>query len=321
MFGVAAPARASMPMADAMDQAVCVIVNPSAHSDGAAQVTSDLNRHFAAAGIQVEIKLAKPGEQMTLEMEAAIARKPTTIVVGGGDGTLSAAATLLIDSEIALGILPLGTLNHFARDLHIPLDIEQAVATIAAAHCARVDVGAVNDRYFLNNASLGIYPRLVKKRELQQQWLGRGKWPAFAMAALAVLRRYPFVEVVLNIDGKSLARRTPFVFVGNNRYEMEGLRIGERARLDAGELSLYVANRTGRLGLLRLALRALLGHLNQAKDFDTVCAKHIEVRTRHALTHLATDGEIHLLETPLRFRVMPGALKVIVPKPETLAPR
>jgi diacylglycerol kinase family enzyme len=205
------------------------------------------------------------------------------------------------------------------RSTHVPLDLEGAVTTIAEGYCAQVDVGAVNDRFFLNNASLGIYPQLVETRHLQQQSLGRGKWPAFVWAALAVLRRYPFVEVLLNIDGKWLARRTPFVFVGNNRYEMQGFRIGERAHLDRGELSLYVANRTGRLGLVRLALRALFRRLDQARDFDTVRAKHIEVQTRRERVHLATDGEICVMETPLRFRVVPGALKVIVPRPESPA--
>jgi diacylglycerol kinase family enzyme len=298
-----------------MDAPVLVIINASAHSEGAARVASELDRHFEVAGIQTEIKLAKTGKAIIEEISSAILRKPRTIVVGGGDGTLSSAAALLVGSGTALGVLPLGTFNHFAKDLHVPLDLARAVMTIAEGYCAQIDVGAVNDRFFLNNASLGIYPQLIETRYLQQQWLGRGKWPAFAWAALTVLRRYPFVEVLLNIDGKFLARRTPFVFVGNNRYEMEGFRIGERVRLDAGELSLYVANRTGRLGLVRLALRALLGRLDQATDFDTVRAKEIEVQTRRQRVHIATDGEICVMQTPLRFRVMPGALKVIVPRP------
>jgi diacylglycerol kinase family enzyme len=302
-----------------MSLPVPVIVNAAAHSDGAAHVASELNKYFEAARIQIELKLANSGKNILDEVSAAILGNPRTIVVGGGDGTLNAAAGLLIGSGIALGVLPLGTFNHFAKDLHVPLDLGRAVTTVAEGYCAQVDVGAVNDRFFLNNASLGIYPRLVETRHLEQQRLGHGKWPAFAWAALAVLRRYPFVEVLLNIDGKSLARRTPFVFVGNNRYEMEGFRIGERARLDGGELSLYVANRTGRLGLLRLALRALLHRLNQAADFDMVHAKHIEVQTRRERVHIATDGEILVMQTPLRFRVVPGALKVIVPRPEPAA--
>jgi diacylglycerol kinase family enzyme len=310
--------RASTPTAS-MALPVCVIVNASAHSDGAAYVASELDRFFKGAGIQIEIKLTTSAKNLLEEVSAAIRREPSTIIVGGGDGTLNAAAGLLIGSGIALGVLPLGTFNHFAKDLQVPLDLEGAVATIAEGYCAQVDAGAVNDHFFLNNASLGIYPQLVETRHLQQLRLGRGKWPASVWAALAVLRRYPFVEVLLNVDGKWLARRTPFVFVGNNRYEMHGFRIGARAHLDRGELSLYVANRTGRLGLVRLALRALFGRLDQARDFDTVRATHIEVQTRRKRAHVATDGEICILETPLRFRVVPGALKVIVPKPQPSA--
>jgi diacylglycerol kinase family enzyme len=129
------------------------------------------------------------------------------------------------------------------------------------------------------------------------------------------LRRYPFLEVRLRINGSDLMRRTPFVFIGNNEYAMKGFRIGERARLDGGQLSLYVANRTGRLGLLRLALRALFGRLNQARDFDTAFSKSIKVETRRSRLHVATDGEIGIMATPLSFRVLPAALTVVVPSP------
>jgi len=173
----------------------------------------------------------------------------------------------------------------------------------------------VNDRFFLNNSSLGLYPRVMKGREVLRARRHLGKWPAFVWAALAVLRRYPFLDVRVRIDGSDLNRRTPFVFIGNNEYAMKGFRIGERARLDGGQLSLYVANRTGRLGLFRLALQALLGRLKQARDFDTAFAKSIEVQTRRARLHVATDGEIGIMATPLFFRVLPGALTVVVPKP------
>ena len=96
---------------------------------------------------------------------------------------------------------------------------------------------------------------------------------------------------------------------------MEGFRIGERASVCAGELSLYVANGTGRLGLVRLAVRALIGHLDQASDFDTLCATRIDVQTRRARIRVATDGELNVMNTPLRFRVSPASLKVIVPRP------
>src|SRR6202171_4414834 len=163
-----------MPTAKTMEASVPVIVNASAHSNGAAHVASQLDKYFGAAGIQIEVKLAKSGKNIVEEVSAAILRKPRTIVVGGGDGTLNAAAALLVGSGIALGVLPLGTFNHFAKDLHVPLDLEKAVTTIAEKYCAQIDMGAVNDRFFLNNASLGIYPQLVETRHLQQQWLRSG---------------------------------------------------------------------------------------------------------------------------------------------------
>jgi diacylglycerol kinase family enzyme len=208
--------------------------------------------------------------------------------------------------------LPFGTMNHFAKDLNIPLDLEGAVDTIVAGHATRVDVGEVNGRIFLNNSSLGLYPRIIREREKQQR-LGWGKWPAYIWAALAVLRRYPFLEIRLSVDGKELTRRTPFVFVGNNEYEMERLNIGGRACLDKGELSLYTTHRTGRLGLIRLALRALLGGLRQERDFLAFTTKDISIGTRHKRLRVALDGEVTIMEPPLHYRVRPAALRVLAP--------
>jgi diacylglycerol kinase family enzyme len=132
-------------------------------------------------------------------------------------------------------------------------------------------------------------------------------------ASISALRRYPFLSVRLAVNGERLARRTPFVFIGNNEYLMQGLAIGERARLDAGVLSLYVAQRPGRLGLLRFALRALSGKLAQERDFDVLVAPEMEIETRRSQIRVATDGEVNMMQTPLRYRVRPGALTVIVP--------
>jgi diacylglycerol kinase family enzyme len=210
-------------------------------------------------------------------------------------------------------VLPLGTLNHFAKDLGIPLDLDEAVRNLATGRARQVDVGEVNDRIFLNNSSLGLYPDIVHDREKQQRRLGRGKWPAALWATLSALRRYPILSVKLLVDGDRLARHTPFVFIGNNEYRMEGLSIGERACLDAGTLSLYVAQHPGRLGLLRFALRALCGRLAQERDFDVLLANEMEIATPHRHLRVATDGEVNVMKTPLRYRVRPGALTVIVP--------
>jgi len=297
-----------------MDAPVTVIVNASSGTPRGGEFSADLAARFRSAGVNASIAMAGPGELVS-QVRHALIEKPRMIVVGGGDGTLNSAASMLIGTDTAMGILPLGTLNHFARDLGIPPDVDAAIRTIAGGHVRKVDVGAVNDRYFLNNSSLGLYPRVVAGRIALQQRLGHGKANALVRAAFAVFRRYPFLDVRIDIDGTGISRRTPFVFIGNNRYEMEGFGIGSRARLDEAVLSLYVANHTGRFGLLRLMVRALFRRLDQAKDFDIASARSIVVDTRHAGLRVANDGELFHMQPPLDYRILPGALSVVVPRP------
>jgi diacylglycerol kinase family enzyme len=222
-------------------------------------------------------------------------------------------ARVALQANKILGVLPFGTMNHFAKDLHIPLDLEGAVNTIIAGHTVNIDIGEVNSHTFLNNSSLGLYPSIVREREKQQR-LGWGKWPAYVWAALSVLRRYPFLDIRLSVDGKELASRTPFVFIGNNEYQMESLNIGGRTCLDGGELSLYMTTDTSRLELIRLALRALFGGLRQEKDFLALCTKEIWINTKRKRVRVALDGEVTVIEPPLHFLVRPGALRVLAPE-------
>ena len=251
---------------------------------------------------------------MTAAAMAALQGGMAVVVAGGGDGTINAVASVMVGTGVAFGVLPLGTLNHFAKDIGIPLGLDEAIANIAHGIRKNVDVGEVNGQIFLNNSSLGLYPDIVRDREKQQSRLGRGKWLAALWATIAALRRYPFLSVRLRLDdGQEQARRTPFVFIGNNEYTMQGFSIGARARLDAGKLSLYVAQRPGRLGLLRLAWCALRGRLAQERDFDVLSAESLDIETRHKRIRVATDGEVTVMATPLRYRIRPAALNVIVP--------
>jgi diacylglycerol kinase family enzyme len=207
----------------------------------------------------------------------------------------------------------MGTLNHFAKDLGIPLDIAAAVRTIARGRRAAVDVGEVNGTGFLNNSSLGLYPDIVRERERQQRRFRRSKRSAMVWATLAALDRSRLLELRLQLDDREHACRAPFVFVGNNEYIMEGFDIGARARLDAGRLSIYTTRRCHVGGLIILALRALFGRLRQADDFMAFRASTLRVESRHPRLLVATDGEIHLMETPLDYRIVPRSLNVIVP--------
>lgn len=275
---------------------------------------------FGACGLAPSITLADSGEEMIATARQALADGADMIVAGGGDGTVNAVASVVAGSGVRFGVLPLGTLNHFAKDLNIPLVLDEAVANLAHGVAMRVDVGEVNGRIFLNNSSLGLYPAVVRDRDQQQRRQGRSKWVAFSWAAIAALRRYPFLNVHLRINGEEHARRTPFVFIGNNEYIMQGLNMGGRERLDGGVLSLYVAQRPTRLGLLRLAFHALRGSLAEARDFDVLTATSMEIDTRHPRLHVATDGEVTLMQTPLSYRLRPAALTVMVPAPVAAQP-
>jgi YegS/Rv2252/BmrU family lipid kinase len=290
-----------------------VIINACSGDGNKENIQSRLTEAFTARGLQARISMARTGAEVVALARRAVQSEAKTIVAGGGDGTLNSVASSIVGSDKALGVLPFGTMNHFAKDLHIPLDLEGAVQTIAAGHASKVDIGEVNGHIFLNNSSLGLYPSIVREREKQQQRLGVGKWPAYVLAAISVLRRYPFLDIRLSADGNELKSRTPFVFVGNNEYEMETLNIGGRACLDAGELSLYMTNRTGRLGLIRLALRALFGGLRQEKDFLALCTKEIWIGTKHQQVRVALDGEVRIMEPPLHYRVRPQELRVLAP--------
>jgi YegS/Rv2252/BmrU family lipid kinase len=289
-----------------------IIVNASSGTGENAVLKDQLHKLFARDGVVANISLARSGHEISELAKRATLGDADVVVAAGGDGTINSVASHLLNTKKTLGVLPLGTMNHFAKDLHVPLELEKAIETIIKGHVTTVDLGEVNGHTFVNNSSLGLYPSIVREREKQER-LGSGKWPAYVWAAIAVLRRYPFLNVRLDADGKELKSRTPFVFVGNNEYEMETLNIGGRACLDAGELSLYVTNRTGRLGLIRLAWRALFGGLRQEKDFLAMCTKELWIETRHKRIRVALDGEITIMEPPLHYRVLPRALRVMAP--------
>jgi diacylglycerol kinase family enzyme len=292
---------------------VPVIGNTAAGGDKPQEWLATLQAKCRERGLGAQVLQVDGGQQLLAAADDAVKQGARLVIAGGGDGTVSAVASRLVDTEAALGVLPLGTLNHFAKDLGIPLGLDAAIDAIARGREVRVDVAEVNGHVFINNSSLGLYPDIVLDRERQRRRLGRGKWTALLSAALHAAHRYPVLSVRIGVNGEQLDRRSAFVFIGNNQYNMEGFEIGERAHLSGGELSLYMTQRTGRFGLLRLALRALTGRLRQARDFDMLTATELVVRTPQRQLRVATDGEVRLLQVPLNYRIRPGALRVMVP--------
>jgi diacylglycerol kinase family enzyme len=301
---------------------VQVIVNAGAGAGHDDDRAAELRRMLLDAGLDAELTLAAGGAELIAAARRAREGGARLVVAGGGDGSMNAVASEIVGegttAGIRFGVLPMGTLNHFAKDLGIPLELDAAIRNLTTGIPVSVDAGEVNGRIFLNNSGLGLYPDIVRDREKQQSRLGRGKWPAALWASLAALRRYPFLSIRLDVEDEQgkrqrLARRTPFVFIGNNAYTMQGLAIGARERLDAGTLSLYVAQRPTRFGLLRFALDALRGRLGDERDFDVLHAAAFEIDTHRKRLRVATDGEVTIMAAPLRYRSLPGALTVLVP--------
>lgn len=293
-----------------------IILNTAAGTGTASELGDRLTELFGAAGVECRIVLAQGGEEITGAARAARDAGASRVLAGGGDGTVSAVASVLAGSDIPLGILPLGTLNHFARDLGVPLDPEAAVQTVLAGHTTAVDLGEVNGRVFLNNASLGLYPQTVR---LRQRYRARGywKWLIAALVTMGVLRRYHSMAVRIDREGEVALRRTPIVFVGNNEYRAAGFLAGTRDSLTGGSLAIYVVNTGGRrhpLRLIRLAWHIVRGIALDGDHLELLPAREAAVDTTRPRVYMALDGEVELFETPLLFRIRPAALRVFVPQ-------
>ncbi|HWC57180.1 MAG TPA: diacylglycerol kinase family protein, partial [Sphingomicrobium sp.] len=220
-----------------------------------------------AAGIDAEVELLSGGECAVRCRAIAEAGDPL-LIVGGGDGTIGAAASALAGTETLLGILPLGTLNHFTRDLEIPAELEEAAKLIATGTERRVDVGEMNDWTFINNSAIGLYPLMVVDRDLQRKRLGRSTRLAMVVASVRTLWRFGRRRLTLTVnDEQTGIVDTPLLFVGNNDYRIDIGAPGRRERLDGGELCVLLMRKKTRRGMIAASVRALL---NRSRDDDMV---------------------------------------------------
>jgi diacylglycerol kinase family enzyme len=272
---------------------------------------------FARRGVAAEVEIVSAGElRAKVERAAAMGRQGdiAALVVGGGDGTVSCAAAVLAGTDMPLAILPTGTLNHFARDLGIPLELDAAVAVIAQAHARQVDVAEVNGRIFVNNSSVGVYPYMVLDRERRMRREGRRKWSAMARAALRMLWYFPQRRLTIRAAGWAAPYRTPCVFIGNNEYSLALASLGRRAALNQGELWLYISKQGSAAALLLFAGRWALGLFDASRDLRILRVGSAEIISRSSRLFVALDGEVESMRSPLRYRSRPGALRVLAPE-------
>lgn len=269
-----------------------------------------LEAAFAATEAKPDIQLLD-GKELPDAIETAA--KTGRVVVAGGDGTAAGAAQVLAGSRAELGLLPLGTLNHLARDLGLPTELDAAAQVAAAGAPLSIDVGEVNGRVFVNNASVGLYALMVRKREGVQKLRGWPKWLSTIPAAWAVLERLPHHRLRIDLGQGERTIVTPLLFVGNNSYSLDAGSVGQRASLTDGKLAVYVVANRSRASLLWFAVRALFGRAEKTVDFETLGeCETLTVRSNNPSVEIALDGEVTRMDSPLEFRIRPGALTVIV---------
>jgi diacylglycerol kinase family enzyme len=271
-----------------------------------------LRAAFAAADVVADIALL-PSSAMAAALTSAAGKEPR-IVVAGGDGTIACAAQVLGGTHTELAVLPLGTLNHFARDLGVPNDLTAAAALAAHGEAVGIDVGSVNEHRFINNASIGLYPLMVRQRDTVRKRRGWPKWLATLPAFTYTLSRLPDHRLRVNMGRGGKPIVTPLLFVGNNLYSLDRGTVGSRATLQDGELSVYaVAHRT-RKALIWFATRALLGRADRLADFVMLGGgTDLTVSSAARSIEIALDGEVWRLLSPLHFTIEPAALRVVVP--------
>lgn len=299
--------------AAAASAACCVILNAGSGAGETDARREALKAAFDRHPGRFELREVGRGAQIAAEAERALSEGFGVIAAAGGDGTIAAVASVLAGSGAIMGVVPLGTFNYFARTLELPLEIDGAVNVLASGTVRDCDVGEVNGRVFLNNASLGAYAAILEQREgIYRRW-GRSRLAAYwsVLVTLARIRRPMTLKV--SVDGEVLRFRTPIAFVANNAHQLERFDLAGGACIRSGRFALFIAPDCGRIDLIRYALRLATRSMEAERDFELLCGREIDVETWHGRRLVARDGERERMTGPFRFRRRPGALRVLVP--------
>lgn len=250
------------------------------------------------------------------EVQNLLDKEIDILVIGGGDGTISTVANMIGNTPVILAILPLGTRNHFARDLGIPLEPEKAIQLLDKMQVQQVDLGEVNGRRFINNASIGLYPKIVKEREKKKKNQGWRKWLAHMVAAVSVLRWLPIMRIKIEIEGKVSSYLSPFVFVGNNEYQGGIISDPLRTSLNESKLWLCMARAPGIFSLLHLSWLFSVRNISKAENAEHMDAQlltEVTILPKNRRISVAIDGEIFKLEPPLQFKILKKSLNIVAP--------
>lgn len=295
---------------------VAVVINARAGGLlGRENAAGEVAAHLSAAGLDPVVIPEDPGADLLTRLDRAIAAGADAVIIGGGDGSIAAAAQRLAGTETALGILPCGTMNLMAKDLRIPLELEAAAETLARGMVRAIDVAEVNGHVFLCNSVIGLPAALGRHRERHRGARGPAAWLRIGLAAMRGFWRYPPLRLHI-AAGQAPPRtmRLRALAVANNAYaEGPGL-LFTRERLDRGELVLYLAHRFGAWWAVRKLLGMALGAWRGGTDLDERRMARVTIGSSRRVLRVMNDGEGLLLAPPLRYAIRPRALKVIVPR-------
>jgi len=291
---------------------IAIITNKSSGTVPSEEKQQLIQDAFKECNVQFELFILDSSE-VEKKVKQLMESNIDAIVAAGGDGTVSLLAGLLAGSKTMLGVLPLGTLNHFAKDVGIPQDIKEAAEIITKGNIKKIDIAEVNGRKFINNSSIGLYPHIVKKRDKDQKINNRNKWVAMFFAAIETLKKHPTFNVTISSKGTSVNLSTYFVLIGNNKYKMEFFNPGIRDRLDEGLLTLCITRCKTRWCMIRLSFKAIFNMLDNENDFEMYFVDEVTLNTGKKNLAVSMDGEVVNMNSPLKYKILPKQLSVIVP--------
>ncbi|QUS35804.1 diacylglycerol/lipid kinase family protein [Falsirhodobacter algicola] len=289
---------------------ICVIANPrSGRNSQDAQAIHAAMEVFGTA----TLRHWQDGEDMKDAVRRAVDDGFTTIVAAGGDGTVMGVANALVHGDANLAVLPLGTFNYYARGLQLPQDPRAAAQAILNGHPHRISVGAVNGTVFLNNASLGIYPAILKQRESVYERFGRRRIAAHWSVLKTFMRYRKPWRVTLSMNGRTQTVSTPLIFVARSAYQLERFGLPGAAEISDDDLVLFIAQAEGRLALLKTTWRLCTRKVALNRDVTLLHADSFTIDTRKSSLLAAYDGEKSRMPTPIRFEILRDALSIILP--------
>lgn len=264
------------------------------------------------AGKSIDFVEIRPSLDLAADIRSRIKSGQELFIGAGGDGTLHGVAQALVGTEAVLGIIPAGTFNHFARDLHIPLDWSEALEVALHGQTTEVDVGSANGSYFLNNVSIGLYPEIVEQRE---QFRKLGKWRAYRKATWQSFRKLHHVSLVVETPHSLEAIKTHVFLVSVNPYDVFtfGL-IAPRTTLGGGQLCIYWLPYMQKFQLIRTMARYFRGKMMPGEDVRSLRTTSLKVQTNRSKLRAGMDGELFELKTPLMLTLEPKSLRVRVPR-------